>query len=382
MSAGGSDTARAWLVGAGLAVATVLGVLAVGGPRGDMPLSPTSDGRLGTSALVSLAEGLGAEVDVRDRMPELDDPGSAPDVIVMFRDLLGDGQRDEIDRWLADGGRLIVTDPSSEYTPSWVGEFRETSELGPARTLDGSCDIGALDGVDVAGVEPRNGGVLYDPGSGGETCLSDGGGAAFLVASDRGQGTVLAMGGSGLLVNEALDEGENAAVAGAVVAPEAGTSVVVFEPGATAGAGGGGRDLLDLISSGVKAALVQLGLAAVVYALWRARRLGRPVAEPQPVALAGSELVAAVGGLLDRAGSPGHAADVLRADLRRFLTDRLGVPLQAGDDVLAAVAAERTGVDADRLRAVLGAGPVTDDAGLVALARAIDHIREEVLAHV
>ena len=127
---------------------------------------------------------------------------------------------------------------------------------------------------------------------------------------------------------------------------------------------------------------MQLGLAAVVYALWRARRLGRPVAEPQPVALAGSDLVAAVGGLLDRAGSPGHAAEVLRADLRRFLTDRLGVPPQAGDDALAAVAAERTGVDADRLRAALGAGPVTDDAGLVALARAIDRIREEVLAHV
>ncbi|HET6953325.1 MAG TPA: DUF4350 domain-containing protein [Acidimicrobiales bacterium] len=385
MSAPGT-AGRTWLIGGAAVLLTVLGILAVGAPGGDTPLSPTSDERLGTSALVALAGELGADVTTSDRLPELDGPGPRPEVMVLLRDVLGDGQRDAVDAWIDGGGRLIVTDPSSPYAPEVVDDFSETSDLGPRRTLDGDCEIGALDAVEVAGVEPHNGGLLFHPGSAGRTCLSDATGAAFLVATDRGGGTVLAMGGSGLVVNEALAGGENAAVVAAVVAPTPGTRVVVLEPGALAGSGGGGRTLGDLVSPAVKAALAQLGIACVVFALWRARRLGRPVAEPQPVALAGSELVAAVGTLYNRTGAPAHAAEVLRAELRGFLGVRLGVPRDAGDEALAAVAAERIGIDADRVRAALGVGPaarpVTDDAALVALARTIDRIREEVLAHV
>ena len=116
--------------------------------------------------------------------------------------------------------------------------------------------------------------------------------------------------------------------------------------------------------------------------VWRSRRLGKPVAEPQPVAVAGSELVAAVGTLLDRSGSPQHAADTLRADLRRFLGDRLGVPADAPAGALAAVAHERIGLDRARLEQALGDAPVDDDAQLVALAQLVDALRREVLAHV
>jgi hypothetical protein len=128
--------------------------------------------------------------------------------------------------------------------------------------------------------------------------------------------------------------------------------------------------------------VAQLGIAFLAYALWRSRRLGAPVDEAQPVAVAGSELVSAVGALLDRAGSPEHAAEVLRADLRRFLGDRLGVPAGAPPDVLATVAHDRVGADRDRVAWALGPTPVTDDTQLVALAQTIDRIREEVLDHV
>ena len=62
-------------------------------------------------------------------------------------------------------------------------------------------------------------------------------------------------------------------------------------------------------------ALAQLLIAFVVFALWRGRRLGRPVAEVQPVEIAGSELVVAVGNLLQKAGRPEIAAERLRSDL-------------------------------------------------------------------
>lgn len=377
--AGSSGSARGWIVGAVLAGVTVLAVLAIGGSGDDVPLDPRSDERLGTSAVVALAGELGGDVSIADRLPDLEAAG--PDVIVLFADLLDDDQRTVLDEWIDRGGRLVVTDPGSEFTPATLGPFDSVDDLGPSRTIVGRCEIDALADIDVAGIEPRNGGVLYDAEIGSQTCVDDGLGAAYIVATDQGQGTVVSLGGSGMLVNAALAQGENAPVVAALVAPEPGTDLLVLEPGALAG-GGGGRTLRDLIPSGVERAIGQLAIAFTVYALWRARRLGRPVAEPQPVTVAGSELVAAVGNLLDRTRTPDHAAALLRADLRRFLADHLGVPASSSPEVLATVAAERTGADEAGLRWALGPAPVTDDAGLVALANTIDRIRTEVLTHV
>ena len=370
----------AWVVG-GVVVALTFLVLVLIGGGGDTALDPRSDARLGTSAMVALAGELGAEVTVADRLGDLGSGG--PDVTVLLVDRLDDEQRVIVDDWIEGGGRLIVTDPASDYAPEVESSFEEVGDLGPARTLAGRCEIDALDGIDVAGIEPRNGGVLYRPDGAEELCVEDGLGAAYIAASDRGEGTVVAIGGSGMFVNAALAEGENAPVVAALVAPQPGTEVLVLEPGPLAGTTGTGDDgAADLIPDSVIRAILQLTIAFVLYAAWRARRLGRPVAEPQPVAVAGSELVAAVGNLLDRTRSPDHAARLLRADLHRFLADHLGLPAASPPDVVVSVAVDRTGVDEASLTWALGPTPVTDDAGLVALARTIDRIRTEVLAHV
>jgi hypothetical protein len=373
--------AAGWLAGALLALLAVAGVLAIGRGRDDT-LSPRSNARLGTSALVTLARELGGDVKVRSRLPDLAGAGS-PDVLLVLVDRFDGAQRRAVTAWVRSGGVLVVTDPDSRFAPEATGSFLDVAELGFAGAR--RCAIGALDGLDLADVQPRGGGVLYDVPEGSESCVGDRADGAFIVATDRGAGTVVAVGGSGMAVNVALARGENAPVMAALVAPRPGTDLAVLEPhgaGGAARAVPGGRTLADLVAPGVKRALVQLGIAFVLYALWRARRLGRPVAEPQPVAVAASELVAAVGNLLDRSGSPEHAGELLRADLRRFLADRAGVPAAAGDDVLAAVVAERTGLPAAELRHALGPEPVTGDAGLLALARTIDRIREEVSAHV
>ena len=313
--------AGGWVVAGVVIVLTLVALVLIGG-GGDRALDPRSHERLGTSAMVALAGELGAEVTIDDRLPDLEAGG--PDVIVLLVDLLDDEQRVIVDDWVERGGRLIVTDPASDYAPETEAAFEDVSDLGLARTLAGRCEIDALDGIDVAGIEPRNGGVLYRPGGASEQCVESLG-AAYIVATSRAEGTVVAIGGSGMFVNAALAEGENAPVVAALVAPEAGTQVLVLEPGALAGSTGAGDDgLLDLIPDGVSRALLQLTIAFVLFAAWRARRLGRPVAEPQPVAVAGSELVAAVGNLLDRTRSPGHAARLLREDLHRFLADHLG----------------------------------------------------------
>ncbi|MFO7281062.1 MAG: DUF4350 domain-containing protein [Thermoanaerobacterales bacterium] len=370
---------RTAAVVAGVAVA-VVGLLAVlsameGGGRA--PLDPRSHARTGTSAMVALARELGAEVTIADDLGVLEDPGV--DVVVLLTDTLGEEQRRAVEAWVADGGRLVVTDPGSELAPPATAEFRDVADLG-RRAAD--CDIAALDGIAVEDVEPRSGGVLFDPPADADACIRDGLGDAYVVARDRGEGTVVAVGGSGMVVNDGLAEGENAPVVAALVAPEPGTEVVVLEPGPLAGASGDQRTLVDLIPTGVRAALVQLTLAFVVYALWRARRLGRPLAEPQPVAVAGSELVVAVGSLLDRSGSTDRAGALLRDDLRRFLVEHLGLPPTSPPAVVAEVAADRTGLDHATVLWALSPGPVPSEEALVTLAHTVQRIRKEVLAHV
>lgn len=379
---GTGSSVRAWAIGAVAALVVVLAVIAIGGgSRSGESLSPTSDERLGTSAMVALADELGADARSSDRLPDLG-ADDAPDVMVLFLDLLDDDQRDAVEDWVEAGGVLVVTDPDSELVPPVRGSFDTVDDLAPPGRMADACDIEVLDGIDPAGVEPRNGGVLFAPEPDATSCIDDGSGDAYVVATDRGEGTVVAVGGAGMMVNAALAEGENAAVVAAIVAPQDGTRLLVLEPGPLAGAATGRRSLRELIPAGVWRAVLQLGIAFVAYAVWRSRRLGRPVSEPAPSPIAGSELVAAVGTMLDRSRSPGHAADLLRHDLRRFLADHLGLPPDAPADVLATAAAERTGASEHDLRTALGGPPVTDDAGLADLAATIDRIREEVLAHV
>jgi hypothetical protein len=245
----------------------------------------------------------------------------------------------------------------------------------------GVCDIDAIEDPDIDWIGVFGGPVLYRVEPEARSCYGNAQ-RAYIVATPEGQGTIVALGGSGILINRSLDEGDNAPVIAALLAPRAGTRVAVFDPAAPAAAGDGEETLWGLVPTSVWRGLAQLGIAFLVYVLWRSRRLGRPVREPQPVKVAGSELVAAVGGLLERSGSPQHAADLLRADLRRDLGIHLGLRPGTRAGTMAEVVAARTSLDAPRVQAALGPGPVADDRDLVAVAQLIEIVRKEVLDHV
>jgi hypothetical protein len=137
---------------------------------------------------------------------------------------------------------------------------------------------------------------------------------------------------------------------------------------------------VQLIPPRVKEGLIQLLVALVVLALWRGRRLGRPVTETPAVELPGSELVVAVGNLLQQGGRFDDAAAILRATVRKSVVDQLGVPPTAGPDTMADVVAARTGLDRDMILAAVAGAPPAGEAELVTLARQIDIIRQE-MAH-
>lgn len=356
-----------------LAVALALAAL-FGGPPAvpGEPLDPRSSGPTGTKALVDVLGELGARVELVAGVPDAD-----TEVALLLADALDEPAREELLTWVREGGRLVAADFRSPLTPEVVGATSlgiTTPSLAP-----GDCPLAAL--ADVGRVTVP-GGSVFAVEDGAVGCYPRGEGA-WLVARAEGEGTVVALGGPGTLTNLELGAQDNALLAAALLlggqdGRQERPTVAVLEPPPP---GGGDATLTDLIDPSVRSAVLQLLIAFLVVVLWRSRRLGRPVVETNPVEVPGSELVVAVGNLLQTARRPGRAAALLRADARRLLAERLGLPAGTAADVIADAAASRTGVRREDVLDVLDESAATgvDDARLVTLAQSTETVRRATL---
>ncbi len=344
-----------------LLAAAVVAVAVLGGPTDQgIPLDPRSPAPLGTKALVDTLRELGADIDVTDTAP-------GPDVTaaLILSDVLDEGQRDEVRAWVEAGGRLVVADPRSPFSPPPVG----TTELGFVDpTIARGCDLPVVRDVERVAAP---GGATLEAAGGARGCFPRDDGF-WLVATAQGEGAVVALGGPTAFTNGRFGDADNAVLAAALLAPEEGSRVAVLRPPAP---GEGAATLGDLVPRRVRLALLQLAVAFGVVVGWRARRLGRPVLELQTVQLAGSETVVAVGNLLQHGGARRRGAELLRHDLHRTLAERLGLPASLPPEAVADAAAARTGLDRDRvLGALAGPEPAGED-GLVRLAQEIESVR-------
>jgi Domain of unknown function (DUF4350) len=328
------------------------------------PLDPASTAPDGTKALVEILDQLGARVSVSS-----DIPVSGGGTALLLSDDLDDDGRAGLLQWVRQGGTLVIADPGSPVTRLEVAG--ETSLGFVDAPLQPRCGVQAL--RDVRRVSAP-GGVVFRVPAGAQGCFPRGDGA-WLVVQPLGDGTVVRLGGASALVNQEIGEVDNAVLVASLLAPTGGDRVVVVRPPLP---GGGSRGLGDLVAPRVKLALWQLVVAFALLALWRARRLGRPVTERAAVRIPGSELVVAVGNLLQRARHRRQAAELLADDLRRTLAERLGLPASAPPEQVAATVAARTGLGHDRVLAALRPGGPRDEAELVQLALSVDAIRTEV----
>lgn len=339
-----------------LALAVLVGAWLTAARRAEgPPLDPRSTAPDGARGVVELIDAFG-EIAVVDGLP-----GPDVDTALVLEDRFGRDDAGALRRWVGRGHTLVVADPGSTFTPAVAGAV--DGEVEVACAVRGTGAVGRLDVGD---------GLRYEVPDGAAACTAAAG--AVVVSEPLGAGRVISIGGTDLLTNRLLDDADNAVLATSLLLPTDGSSVALLRPPVAVGAGDQG--LVDLVGTPVRAAIAQLVVAFLLAAAWRARRLGRPVAEPQQVQIESSELTLAVGRLLTRARRPGRAAAVLRDRARRDLSGPLGLPLDAPADLVVAVLAERGGLTHDEAhRAAIA--PVTSDEELVAVATLLARLREE-----
>ena len=201
-------------------------------------------------------------------------------------------------------------------------------------------------------------------------------GSASLVRY-RSAGRVITVLGTGNpLTNGSLARAGNAALAlNLLRAPR----VVWLVPGlGPPGASGGQKTLTQLIPLPVYLVVIQLCLAVVLAALWRARRLGPLVPERLPVVVRASETVEGHARLYQARRARDRAAAALRAAMLARTLPTLGLAPGAGPGEIVPALSARSAGGAARIEAMLFGPAPGDDASLVALAHDLDALEREV----
>ncbi len=276
----------------------------------------------------------------------------------------------ELARLSARPGRLVVLAATQDDVDA-LGLAVDVGGPVPVRERRAAC---ALPAAVTAGAVDL-GGATYRARRGTAVgCYASGGRATLLrLESSR----VTLVGSGDLLTNERLDDSGNAALALGLLAEADEVRWLVPAPGRRID-DGGQTPLRELLPDWVGVGALQLLLAATVLALWRARRLGRVVAEPLPVVVRAAEAVEGRARLYRAAGARDRAAEALRGAARSRLQRRLGLAATGGPAALVEAVAARTGEDPAVVGQVLH-GPVpADDAALVRLADRLDALARSV----
>ncbi|MET9230665.1 DUF4350 domain-containing protein [Lentzea sp. NPDC003310] len=340
MTAVSPDARRLWtaargpvLIGVIIVFAAVVITLLRGTGDGGA-LDPRSFQPQGSHAVATLLEQNGVRVDLTDNAVSVD----GATLFVTRPDLVDPDRLADLSRRAAATVLLAPAAPAARLEP-------ETRQPG--------CPLAAKAGAATMG------GFTYE---GEQTCYD-----STLVRT----GTVTTIGYGAIFTNRDIDDEGNAALALSLLGQH--ERLVWYLPSAADLSRQ--KSLTDLIPDGWKFAALQLGVAAVLIALWRARRLGRVVPEPLPVVVRAAETVEGRARLYRRSHAATHAASVLRQATRDRLGPLLGVP-RGGDP--SEEIARRTSRPTAAVRALLDDDGPVDDRGLVALAAELDAVENEV----
>ncbi|MFF7250424.1 DUF4350 domain-containing protein [Embleya sp. NPDC008237] len=352
-----------------LVLIVVSALVLIRGDRHEGRLDPRSTHPQGSKALAQLLRARGVEVH-RVRSAEEAARTIRPDstLVVPFPNLLADAQL----RTLAAAGpaRTVLVRPD-EAALAILAPGVHTAPDAHHRTLRPRCPLPAA----TRAGDADTGGVRFDtdllPDATG--CYPDAGRPTLVLTPPRAGHDTVVLGSGSPLVNDRLDDNGNAALALNLLGAH--PHLVWYLPGADE-LPPADDSLWDLLPAGWRWGAAQLAVAAVLLALWRARRLGPVVAEPLPVVVRAAETVEGRARLYRRGRARDTAAELLRAATREQLARILGAePTEAA---LIASITTRTDHTSAHVHALLyGASPESDEA-LVTLSDELDALIRQV----
>jgi hypothetical protein len=313
-------------------------------------------------------------------------------LVVTSPALLTAGQLDSLARVPAD--RVLIGPDQAALSALAPGV--ELLGAAPVQALSPGCGLTAArlaNSADMGGLQlairppPRPKPRRARRGAAGQAALCyPTGGSASLVRYTAAGRVITVLGSGNALTNGSLAHLGNAALALNLLGGHTRIVWLVPGPGLPGGLPGGApangqQSLLSLIPLPAYLVTIQLGIAVLLAALWRARRLGPLVPEPLPVVVRASETVEGHAGLYRSRRARGRAAAALRTAMLARTLPALGLAPDTGAAEVAAAFSARSGSGQARIEAMLF-GPVPrDDAALVALADDLDALEREVRTH-
>ena len=353
-----------------IGIAVVAMLAAAGRAPNSTPLDPRNPAPDGTRALAALLADRGDIVTVADRVLDL---STTPDTTVVLSK--PGAITDDALRAVAAGQATIVVVQPDDRVLTALGVGATFSNIAPeGDTVEPGC---TLPSAVVAG-GARITGYVYrtnPTARGATTCYFAHGGGSLVVSTRPSGGRTAVLGSAATLTNQHLaSEGDAALALGLLDNP-----TIQWAPRSlqTAPAPGSQQGLFNLLPSRVLWATLQLLIAVLVLAIWRARRLGPLVTEPLPVVVRAAETVEGSGRLLHAARARDGAAAALRAATVERLARLLRVAPDAEPAVVTPVVAEHTGQPAATINALLYGDAPSDDAALVQLAGQLSSLESD-----
>ncbi len=367
-----------WTLAVGGLVVLVALVLASTLPRGTAgDLDPTSPTPRGAMALAHILTDHGVSVARVTTSGEASTAASfGTTLVVVDTVLLTPDMLDLLAQTQAD---LVLVEPDALTLDSLAPGFTPAGLVDPAVREPGCVGVGPAQAAGRA----LAGGHLY-AGVGGDATVcyrqprADAVGS-YGVGTADGR-TVTVIGQADLLTNAHLAENGNAALAVHTLGRNPQLTWYLPDPFEISDAGQP-PTLAQLRPPWRTWVIWQLAVVAGLAMVWRARRLGRLVAEPLPVIVRSAETQEGRARLYRQARARGRAAATLRTAALRRMLRRLDVPAGAGPQAVADVVAGITGRrDVEVRELLLGPAPPTD-AALVRIADDLDALERDLAGY-
>jgi len=341
-------------------------------------LDPAGNGPFGTHALASLLAGRGHRV-IRTVTPAAAaaaaEQGGATLVITSPQFL----SRRQLSTLARLPGPVVIVEPDQTAL----------AELAPGTALAGGTVVGPLPpGCDLAAAQLAGNadmgglGLRIAPGISAAASCYRADGRAYLVRYSSDGRLITLIGTGEPLTNGALGWLGNAALALNLLGTTPRIVWLVPSPAIVAGAGPATRQrpLTSLLPLGADLVAIQLCIAVLLAALWRARRLGPLVPEQLPVVVRASETVEGHARLYQSRRARGRAAAALRTAMLHRLMPAVGLAPGAHPDAITAAISARSDVSSARIELMLFGPAPSTDATLVMLAADLDALEREVRA--